>query len=263
MSAKGSPVTGWHSLAQELDAWHGVGQRATLWWRDDDACRDSEALQRLLGVARDHRVPVAVAAIPAATDATLRDAIARCAEATILQHGYAHANHAPAGERSAELGAHRPLDARLDELARGRDMLSRAFADRFAPVLVPPWNRIAPDMFPALPSIGFAGVSSFGARTVARPVSGLVQINTHVDPIAWRRGRVFIGADAAIERFVAHLRARRTGETDASEPTGFLTHHLALDAGAWAFVAELVARALDHPAAAWIDARRAFERAAS
>ena len=250
-------MTAWRSLARELDAWRALGRIATLWWRDDDACRDSAELQRLLAIAREHRVPVAVAAIPATADATLGDAIARCAQATILQHGYAHANHATAGERSAELGAHRALDARAAELARGRELLAHAFAERFVPVLVPPWNRIAPGLLPALPAIGFAGLSTFGTRTAAQPVPGLRQVNTHVDPIAWRRGRVFIGVDAAIERVVAHLGARRSGAADASEPTGLLTHHLAFNAPAWEFVAELLARTRDHAAAAWIDPWRA------
>src|SRR5882672_10246216 len=135
--AWGGHATAWQALAQELDACEAAGIRATFWWRDDDACRDSPALRRMLDIAREHRTPLAVAAIPADTDASLADAIADCDTATILQHGYAHRNHAPAGERSAEFGSDRPVRVRLDELACGRDKLARAFADRFLAVLVP------------------------------------------------------------------------------------------------------------------------------
>ena len=248
----------WPLLERELDAWGALGRRATLWCRDDDACRDSPALGRLLDLARRHRVPVAIAAIASTADDTLAEAIAQCDEATVVQHGYAHANHAPAGERSAELGAHRPLHARLDELERGRERLARAFGDRFVPVLVPPWNRIAADIVPELPTIGLRGLSCFGPRASVLAAAGLVQVNAHVDLIAWRRDRLFIGADAAIGRLVALLAARRSGEADADEPTGVLTHHLELGDDALDFLGELMRRTRDHGAAAWLDVRDAF-----
>ena len=98
----------------------------------------------------------------------------------------------------------------------------------------------------------------FGARPKARPVSGLVQCNTHVDLIAWRRDRAFIGTDAAIERLCAHLKARREGVVDPSEATGILTHHLDLGDAAWQFLADLFARTRAHGTAEWIDAHAAF-----
>ena len=258
-----SAPLGWRLLERELDAWKALGRRATLWWRDDDACRDSPSLQALLELARRHRVPVAVAAIAATADATLADAIARSDEATIVQHGYAHANHAPAGERSAELGAHRSLRVRREELERGRERLARAFGGRFVPVLVPPWNRIAADIVPGLPAIGFHGLSCFGPRPCAFAAPRLVQVNAHVDLIAWRRDRQFIGADAAIERLASRLAARRSRETDPDEPTGVLTHHLEMGSDALKFLAELMLRTRDHGAAAWLDVRDAFAAANS
>ena len=253
----------WRTLADELERWHAVGRRATLWWRDDDAAEDSPALQRLLGIARQHRVPVAIAAIPAVADATLVAGLASCDEATIVQHGYAHANHAPAGERSAELGDHRALATRVDELRRGRERLCELFADRFAPVLVPPWNRIAPDLPPRLGEAGFTGLSCFGPRQARRAAEGIMQVNAHVDPIAWRRDRQFVGVDALVLRLVAHLAARRAGAADADEPTGLLTHHRVCDDVAFDGIGELVARTREDPAVVWLDARHAFAPAAA
>jgi hypothetical protein len=255
----GADATGWDALDRELDAWRAAGRRATLWWRDDDACSDSPALQTLLGIARRNDVPVAVAAIPATTDATLFDAIAPIDQATILQHGYAHANHEPHGERAAELGSQRAVATRIDELAAGRTALLRRFGNRFAAVLVPPWNRVCLDLVPALPAAGLHGLSCFGPRSVATPCAGLVQVNTHVDLIAWKRGRAFIGVDSAIERLVAHLSARRTGRVDAVEATGVLTHHLTFDPAAWDFVDALCARTRGHAGATWVDVRALFE----
>lgn len=242
----------WFALERELDEWLALDRRATFWWRDDDACGDSPALQRLLAIARANDVPVAVAAIPAKSAMTLADAIAPVRQATIVQHGYAHANHAPAGERGAELGNHRSRAERLEELANGRRSLTTLFDGRFAAVLVPPWNRIDADLMPALPSAGLQGVSCFGARTAALPHAGLAQVNTHVDPIAWRRDRAFIGEARALERLVQHLRARRLAQVDALEPTGVLTHHLVFSDAAWEFLDTLFVRTRRHAAASWL-----------
>jgi len=251
-------MSGWAALDRELHQWHALGRRATLWWRDDDACADTPALQRLLSIASAHQVPVAVAAIPARSVATLADAIGPVSHATILQHGYAHANHAPAGERGAELGNHRPRSALLDELANGREALAKLFGARLLPVLVPPWNRVDAELLPALASVGIFGVSCFGARTAALPHPRLTQVNTHVDPIAWRRDRAFIGEASALERLIGHLRARRLAEVDVTEPTGVLTHHLVFSEAAWAFVDALFATTRQHAAAAWLGAGELF-----
>ena len=251
-------MSSWHLLERELDHWQSLGRGATLWWRDDDACRDSPALRTLLAVTGRHDVPVAVAAIPAESNDDLARAIARCGGATIVQHGYQHRNHAPPGERSAELGGHRALEVRLRELERGRIKLEGLFGERFSPVLVPPWNRIADDAIPGLRPAGLHGLSRFGPRATAFARPGLLQVNAHVDLIAWRRDRLFIGPDAAIERVVAHLHARRLLEVDADEPSGILTHHLVTSDAAWKFVAELCLRTRRHPAAEWLDVGQIF-----
>ncbi len=251
-------MSAWLRLDHELDAWRASDQLALLWCRDDDVCRDGAALRRLLGIARAESVPIALAAIPAALEPSLAVAVAEFAVATIVQHGYAHRNHAPPGARNCELGSHRPVVESVAELTKGRVRLARDFATRFAAVLVPPWNRIDAEVVARLPDAGFVGLSTFGPRASAYPASGMSQFNTHVDLIAWRRGRTFIGVDAAIDRLVAHLQARRDGSADPAEPTGILTHHLDLNDAAWHFLAELFARTRAHGAAAWLDVNSVF-----
>jgi len=251
-------MNAWTRLDAELDAWRASGRRATLWCRDDDACRDGAALRRLLGIARTENVPIALAAIPAALEPSLADAVAEFALATVLQHGYAHRNHAPSGTRNCELSANRPVAESIAELVKGRVCLEHEFATRFAAVLVPPWNRIDAEVAARLPDAMFIGLSTFGPRASAYAISGVSQFNTHVDLIAWRRNRAFIGVDAAIDRVVGHLRARREGSADPAEPTGILTHHLDLGDAAWEFLAQLFARTRAHTAAAWLDVVRVF-----
>jgi hypothetical protein len=246
-------------LLQELERWRVDGRVATFWWRDDDACSDSPALARLFALASRHRVPVAIAAIPAGVDRSLVAAIGRCEHAHVVQHGYAHRNHAPPGARSAELGDDRTREVTLAELAVGRRILEGAVGERFSAILVPPWNRVAEALLPCLRDAGYAGVSRFGPRVSAGAEGGLAEVNTHVDPIAWRRGRAFIGCEAGVARIVAHLQARRAGTCDAGEPTGLLTHHLAFDDDAFAFVDGVLGTIARHDAARWLDVRTAFD----
>ena len=236
----------------ELDLWAAMGRRATLWWRDDDASAATPALRRLLALAESQRVPVAVAAIPATMDPRAAQAIGACGMCTVVQHGIAHANHAPASEKRSELGAHRAVSIVAGQLERGRDALSAAFGAQFLPVLVPPWNRIAQAVVQALPPLGYRGLSTFGPRAAFAPVDRLVECNTHVDPIAWRVDRSFVGAARATADLAAHLAARRERRVDAAEPTGLLTHHLDFDDAAWRFVDELFTMTREHRAAQWL-----------
>jgi len=178
--------------------------------------------------------------------------------ATVVQHGYAHRNHAPPGARNWELGPHRPAAVSAAELAQGLECLRRGFGGRFAAVLVPPWNRIDPEVVARLPAAGFLGLSTFGPRAAPSPVPGILQCNAHVDLIAWRRDHAFIGADAAIDRMAGHLQARREGTADPSEPTGILTHHLDLNDAAWQFLADVMAHTRAHPAVRWLDVHAVF-----
>ena len=246
------------ALEAELDRWSAGGRRATLWWRDDDACLATPALARLLAIAAAHSVPLALAVIPARFSGELVMALDAAPGCSVLQHGFQHRNHAPVGERSCELGAHRPLAVSAAELVRGRERLQSAFGARFLPVLVPPWNRIAPALVATLAGLGYRGLSTFAPRTAVSAAPGLVQCNAHVDPIAWRHGRTFIGEDEAAARLAAHLRLRRHESVDATEPTGLLSHHLDFDDAAWQFVENVLARTRAHPAVEWLSAEAAF-----
>ena len=254
----GRRMSAWQRLDAELDLWRAEGRRADLWCRDDDACRDSPALQRLLGIVIDAKVPVALAVIPALVEPSLVAAMEHTRFATIVQHGYAHRNHAAPGARNWELGMERPVTRSIAELATGRASLESGFGARFSRILVPPWNRIAPQVVERLPEAGFLGLSTFGPRAGLNAVPGLVQCNAHVDLIAWRRDRAFIGVDAAVDRLVHHLASRREGTVDPVEPTGILTHHLDLDPAAWEFLAALFAHTRHHGGAAWLDVASVF-----
>jgi hypothetical protein len=244
----------WGWLQRELDAWGECGLRADFWWRDDDAVAASPQLERLLGISERHAVPAALAVIPAGLHTSLAAELRNLPRVAVLQHGYAHHSHAAPGQRKLELGGNcddRQLQA---ELRRGRQILLEQFGERCNAVLVPPWNRIDERILQALPTLGFAGVSAMRVRKSAWPAAGLLQVNTHLDPVNWRHRRGFIGVYPAIAILVQHLVARRTGYRDIDEPTGILSHHLVQNEAVWRFIDELFGFLGNHPASRWVDA---------
>ena len=252
----------WDRLEREFDAWAAAGRRATLWWRDDDAVASTPALDRLLRVTGSAGIPLALAVVPASAEESLAAAITAREDVTVLQHGYAHANHAAPGTRAVECGGTRPLDQVAMELTLGRERLAAMFERRFLPVLVPPWNRIEPALLPRLEGLGYLGLSTWGARAGVEAAPRLRQVNTHADPILWRKGRGFGGAERVTEALAGHLAARREGTADSDEPTGLLTHHLAHDEPGWAFLAELSERLSSRSGLRWIAVGETFGDAA-
>jgi hypothetical protein len=202
-----------------------AGRSLRLWWRDDDAADWTPALERLLDLAAGLALPLAVAAVPARLSDQARAHLLAAPQVTLLVHGLAHTNHAPAGAKKAEFGPHRPLAVMQQEIADARRRLPEA-----APIFVPPWNRIDPALLPQLTQLGFRGLSSHGA--VRHPTAGLVQVNTWVDPIDWRAGRRLLAVPAILAQF--HAAAQHGG------PIGLLTHHAAMDEAMWQFLDELL-----------------------
>lgn len=239
----------WADLVEELDRWGEEGRVATLWWRDDDAIAATRRLDDLLRLATD--IPLALAVIPALARPELAAAVAGRKQVAVLQHGWLHANRAADGKKS-EYPASRPFYRVERELAAGKARLAALFGGRALPVLVPPWNRLAAELLPLLPRLGIAGLSAmFRPDATVRP-PGLAAIDVHVDLVAWKGDRGFIGEAAALGALAGHLQAARLGAGRIRPPIGILTHHLVTDAATTAFVEQLIAVTKTHPAVRWI-----------
>ena len=264
-------MTGWSDLTEELDRWQADGRTATFWWRDDDAVAPSDALQRLLAISARHAAGLALAVIPETCQNALAAALATPprpagAEVAVFQHGIAHRNQASPGEKKTELSAAVPLDEAVEHLKAGKEKLSALFGKTFLPVLVPPWNRIAPVLMPQLSACGFIGLSTYKTRAQLWPAPGLLQVNTHADLLRWRPERGFLGESEVLTLLQAHLRARRRSferskDNSAAlglEPTGILTHHLVHDEATWVFLEELLSRLNRHPATKLLAPSEAF-----
>src|SRR5207248_3249592 len=101
-------VSGWQALDDEVARWRDAGRDVQLWWRDDDAADTGAALDCLLDLHRQAAVPLALAVVPARATQALADRLADAPAIDVLQHGYAHANHALPPDKKSELGPHRP-----------------------------------------------------------------------------------------------------------------------------------------------------------
>lgn len=242
-------MTSWEALTAELDLWRTENRVATFWWRDDDLVAPSTALDRLLSLRDNFNIPLTLAVIPEAVESSLVDDVTNC---FILQHGFHHHNYADPKEKKSEFSNNRPLTEMEADLKMGQNILSQLFGDQFLPFFVPPWNRIDDEVLLQLPKLGYIGLSRFKQRSRAVPVAGMVEVNTHVDPIDWRGSRSSLKTGQILTMVLEHLAARRTGRADLREPTGLLTHHLAHDEEIWAQIFQLMSFLCNHPSVRWV-----------
>ena len=256
------PEPGWAALDRELSIWSDGGAPAALWLRDDDAIDATPELDRLLALTAEAGLPLTLAVIPAGAKTTLARRLARAHSVSVLQHGYAHANHAPTGAKKSEYADGRTLEAMKGELVRGRATLARMFGSGALAALAPPWNRMTPALTPHLAACGLGGLSRFKPREAPLAAPGVVEVNAHVDLIEWRAGRVGKPADAVAGEIARHLRERREGLADAGEPTGILAHHLTMDPVAWTSLADMIGRLATDPRVRWLAGPELFPLAA-
>ncbi len=245
----------WPMLQRELDLWADSGKQASFWWRDDDAISATPQLDILDSLSQAFNVPVAIAVIPDRLETSLPLYLQGRDHFSVLQHGYRHTSHSAKGVKKIELGGERELDVIATEISNGYKKLKTAFPDHFIPVIVPPWNRIESRTYKILRETGLTGISIVRARKLSHPIPGLLQVNTHLDPVSWRHGRGFIGSQIAIALLHQHLYLRRTTDRCGDEPTGLLTHHLDQNKEVWNFCRSLFKRLNQHPAVHWLSAR--------
>jgi hypothetical protein len=234
----------WRRFEEELARRRDAGRPARFWWRDDDAGAVLPGARRLLGMSFSSGVPLCLAVVPEAAEPELFTLLHE--GVSVLQHGTDHRNRAALGEKKTEYPAAESVERALARVSDGLGRLRALAGARLCPVLVPPWNRIREDLLDKLPAIGIRGLSMYGPRPSAEPAPGLRQVNTHVDIVAWREGKRFIGEDEAIGLAVKSL----AGE----EPVGLLTHHAVHDDSAWAFLERL----FKTPGVRWLSAAETF-----
>jgi len=213
----------WSRFAEE------VARRKPLFWvRDDDAVAATPALGRLLSLAQGNNVPLALAVVPDLAEPDLFTKLG--AGVSVLQHGCDHRNRAAPGGKKTEFPAHEEISQALERLRLAHRRLVALGGSSVLPVVAPPWNRMRSELAAALPGIGIHGISSYGKE---ESIAGVVQVNTHVDIVAWREGKRFVGDEEAVRLAMTYVLN--------DQPVGWLTHHAVHDADAWRFVERLFA----------------------
>ncbi|HEV3246864.1 MAG TPA: glycosyltransferase [Beijerinckiaceae bacterium] len=235
-----SVTAAWDTLHAALEEIATNGETLAVWWRDDDVVAPSPALDRLLLLSERFEAPVALAAIPLLATEALAERLAEEPRVDVIVHGLAHRNHSPQGQSSSELGIGQPLLDRMAALYGAHARLQRLFGPKVVPMLAPPWNRIGEDLVRRLNEAGFAALSTFKRRRAREAAPGVLQVNTHVDPVFWR-GHGGLRDEAAMLVDLAALALETVARApDDREPIGLLTHHLEHDPWVWRFVEELL-----------------------
>jgi hypothetical protein len=234
----------WQRFEEELARRRDAGRPVRFWWRDDDAGALLPEARRLLQLSSSTAIPLCLAVVPEAAGPELFALLPE--GVSVLQHGTDHRNRAAPGEKKTEYPAAEPVEVALARVSDGFARLRALAGARLFPVLAPPWNRVRKDLLDKLPAIGIRGLSMYGPRASAEPAPGLRQVNTHLDIVAWRRGKRFIGEEQAIRLAVKNLAAE--------DPLGWLTHHAVHDESAWAFLERL----FNIPYVRWLSAAEVF-----
>ncbi len=241
----------WKPLLEEFQHWQDADMILPFWWRDDDAIEPTPELDRLIAIANNIDMPCRLAVIPKYASSALAKHISSTRQIIPVVHGWAHINHAPIGQKNTEFGATRPIEECATDAILGLQRMTDLFGDRLQPMFVPPWNRVNPELGQHLVAIGYDTLSTYTPRDSKFAAPGLIQINTHLDPIAWHCGRSLVDGPTLVAQTVSLMQDRRIGNADNTEPFGLLTHHLIHDDAIWAFVKQFLTIMLKGPVKAF------------
>ncbi len=233
----------WTPLRQMLARYRQQNAALPLWWRDDDAVANTTALERLAALTAACHLDVHIAVIPDLAQPDLATMVAQADQLVPVIHGWRHKNHAPLDAKKSEFGQFR--DSARQEIHDGAQRIRDLFGQKFLAVFVPPWNRINPVFYPELTAAGVRGLSTFTPRRARMAAPGLVQINTHIDPIDWHGTRDLKDPASLIEETANILTQRLQGEVDDTEPFGYLTHHLVHSDQLWEFSRQFLQELLE------------------
>ena len=210
----------------------------TFFFRDDDGGWDDARLHRLVDLHARHDVPLDLALIPEAVDASLaRDLLRRESTGQALglhQHGRAHLNHERSG-RKCEFGASRKAVDQYTDIESGKARLADLFGANVDPIFTPPWNRCTQVTVVSLQALGFLALSRDRGAEELDPL-GLCELPVSVD---WC-GRP--GASPSL----AQLAERLARATVSGAPVGIMLHHAVMNEDGLSTLGDLLALLAKH-----------------
>lgn len=211
-----------------------------VFFRDDDAGWDDDALFRLIDVFITSAVPIDLAAIPEAMSPRLAARLRPLREAGVRvhQHGRSHTNHQSEG-RKCEFGSHRTTDELHSDVLLGQRQLRELFGDDLDPVFTPPWNRCVPSITDALAEAGISVLSrDHTAAPLTLPPAGLREVPVNVD---------WFGQHKGVRWTLADRGQRMADRVDSHGYLGVMLHHAVTTKADRHAVSELVSLVATHP----------------
>ncbi len=224
------------AIKKELSLWQQNGQQCHFWWRDDDATQDTPALQKLIDLHQQTKIPVALSVIPKFAHVTLLQQIKNLPQISILQHGWQHRNYELPEQPFSEFGSSRDSEIIRQELRTGRNLLKAMFAKQFVTGFVAPWNNLAAKHWPEFDQYDLV---SFHDGAANQMPSKFKQLNVHIDILRWRKYPKFRGTTRTIKAILKQLKQRRTDQ-QFDKPIGIMSHHLVMDNASWQFLTKLL-----------------------
>lgn len=224
-------------VAQVLD---DAPAPVTVFFRDDDAGWNNEALAELLDRFERWEVPMDLAVIPSEITAPLARVLigrSRGGLVHLHQHGYTHTNHQTEG-RKCEFGTARAAARQRADVAAGRAVLADNLGDHLEAVFTPPWNRCGQNTGEILADLGFRVLSR--DHTAEALVPGTIaEVPVTID---------WFGKTRA-QRWSRDELGRRIARSLAEDrSTGIMLHHAVMDAADLAAVDALLALLASHSA---------------
>ena len=216
-----------------------------FWWRDDDAGRDHPRLAALLRIGRA-RAPLRwrLAVVPDWLKQACADRVRGCRD--MHRPSARHRSHRPCrpGRPRRSSSAGRPTaTAAPGPGGGGADWLAADSATNFCRCWCRRGTASRPNSSPRCPRWGYHGLSVYGRRASAEPVPGLRLLEHPFRPDRLARRQPAADLAEAVERLVALI------GSGLDEPIGILSHHLVMDAAAFATLDRLLALVQDHPQA--------------
>jgi peptidoglycan/xylan/chitin deacetylase (PgdA/CDA1 family) len=209
----------------------------SIFFRADDIGAGGRAFEALCQIFRFHRIPLAMAVVPAWLSDVRRQQLFQAAplEEPLWgwhQHGWRHVNWQRTGKKS-EFGEQRPFDKQMKDIVQGREKMQAVFGNHLLPVFTPPWNRLSSSTLKILQDLGFNGVSITGpfprgSKTTIKLKNLRVQLDLHT-----RKNRDGESDFQTLLDEISTLLGKK-------EPFGIMIHHQRMNHFAFEFLNELL-----------------------
>ncbi len=152
-----------------------------VFFRDDDGCKMTERMKKLLDMFISEKLPIDLAVVPSQLEEQFVNFVLKNREEGIRfhQHGFDHTNHGI--DEKYEFGESRFYDDQIDDIKKGQELMKMHFGDKCDNIFTPPYHGYNKDTLKALREVGF----EFFSVNKRRGRTSMKQIPVNVDLMNW------------------------------------------------------------------------------